>query len=506
MTHPRNVFWGIIGCALCSSCLASMLPFVPPWADRPSNLTDFSPTLGRPAGGQGKITIHEEGHYLRGSERIRFFGANIGAASAFPPYSQAPRVAQRYASIGFNVVRFHHLDNGWTTSIIDYRDGRSNELNPHSLDRLDWFIFQLKKEGIYINLNLLNSREFGANDGLGPEVASMPWKEQAMLGFFHEGARNLQKEYAQRLLTHTNPYTGLTYAEDPAVAFIEVNNEIGLIHMWFDGAIDRLHDRYRRVLGQRWNAWLQARYPTDEDLHTAWGSIDAPLGANLISRDYENNAWNLEEHQGASATRSTSNQFQGQRSVKVQTTQAGTAGWHVQFNHANIALAQGQIYTLSYWVRGTAGKRTSVSLMQAYDPWQTLEYQQQHDLSSEWKEYRATFIARSTDSRVRLNFGDLGQETGFIEIAAVSLHQGGTLGFFPAGTSLHAANIPLPDRGHPGTEAAYLDWIRFLRETEHAYWLDMKQWIAALGYQGIQWGTTIMNSPPSIQSVLSVNG
>jgi hypothetical protein len=36
----------------------------------------------------------------------------------------------------------------------------------------------------------------------------------------------------QYFLTHKNPYTGTTYAEEPAVAFVEINNENSLISNW----------------------------------------------------------------------------------------------------------------------------------------------------------------------------------------------------------------------------------------------------------------------------------
>ena len=35
----------------------------------------------------------------------------------------------------------------------------------------------------------------------------------------------LEWAYLEPLLAHTNPYTGLTYAEDPALAIIDMRNE-----------------------------------------------------------------------------------------------------------------------------------------------------------------------------------------------------------------------------------------------------------------------------------------
>ena len=42
----------------------------------------------------------------------------------------------------------------------------------------------------------------------------------------------MQHEYARDLLMHVNPYTGKSYADEPAVALIEISNEDGLIQEW----------------------------------------------------------------------------------------------------------------------------------------------------------------------------------------------------------------------------------------------------------------------------------
>ena len=58
-----------------------------------------------------------------------------------------------------------------------------------------------------------------------------------MVGFFDTPMLELQKEFARHLLTHRNAYTG-DLREDPAVAFVEINNENGLIHAWLGGELD----------------------------------------------------------------------------------------------------------------------------------------------------------------------------------------------------------------------------------------------------------------------------
>src|SRR3546814_9157344 len=79
---------------------------------------------------------------------------------------------------------------------------------------------QLKKNGIYVNFYLNVGRRFKAGDGVPDADLLGPAK-----GFTYIGPEliALQKDYAKKLLGHTNRYTGLRYADDPAVMTVEVN-------------------------------------------------------------------------------------------------------------------------------------------------------------------------------------------------------------------------------------------------------------------------------------------
>ncbi|MEM2608641.1 MAG: hypothetical protein QXT87_05305, partial [Thermoproteota archaeon] len=116
-------------------------------------------------------------------------------------------------------------------------------------------------------------RRFTSSDGLPREIDSVDWKDQQVLGFFMEEVEGLEKEYAKQLLTHFNPYTGKTYAEEPAVAFIEIVNEQGLIHSWLGGVIDKLPEVFKSRLRSKWNYYLLLKYGSTDGLKSAWGSL-----------------------------------------------------------------------------------------------------------------------------------------------------------------------------------------------------------------------------------------
>src|SRR5262249_42102718 len=152
-----------------------------------------------------------------------------------------------------NVARFHHMDNQTFPGGIRARDAKgTGELDPEALDRLDHLTAALKKRGVYTNLNLLVSRPFNAGDGLPKEIEEVGWKERHVAGFFYAPRLPLQQDYARKLLTHRNAVTRMTYAEDPAVAFVEVNNENGLIHAWLQGDVDKLPAVFRDDLKRQW--------------------------------------------------------------------------------------------------------------------------------------------------------------------------------------------------------------------------------------------------------------
>ena len=46
------------------------------------------------------------------------------------------------------------------------------------------------------------------------------------------------------LLTHVNPYTRTSYAQEPCVAMVEINNENGLISRWWEGKLDGMPAPY----------------------------------------------------------------------------------------------------------------------------------------------------------------------------------------------------------------------------------------------------------------------
>jgi hypothetical protein len=213
-----------------------LTPFSMHWENSSNSKLNLSFLLDKPAGKTGFITTRD-GHLAKPSgERLRLWGVDLTGGACFPEKKDAPLVAAYLARFGMNAVRMHFLDSNWgqERSLFNFSLETTRELFDNQLDKLDFFISELKKAGIYTDINLNVGRTYRKNDGV-PEYESLGFGKGATL--FDDRLIELQKEYATQLLTHVNPYTGNTYVNEPAIAIVELVNENSLVEAWFGGRL-----------------------------------------------------------------------------------------------------------------------------------------------------------------------------------------------------------------------------------------------------------------------------
>jgi hypothetical protein len=223
---------------------------------------------GRPP----RLVVDGAGHLSAAGQRVRLWGVNLTFDHPFVPPPWADRFPHELKGLGFNSVRLHHLDNKpFPLGLLQRGSNDSSRHDPEALARLDHLLWRLGREGIYVNLNLLVSRPFLPADGFGPEIAAINWKDQHVAAFYEPRMLALQRDYARSLLNRINPYTGLRWADDPALAVLEINNENGLIYGWKSGVIDLLPESLTVELQRHWRLYLAQRYADDAAWSAAWG-------------------------------------------------------------------------------------------------------------------------------------------------------------------------------------------------------------------------------------------
>ena len=249
-------------------------PFEFPLDDTNLDSIDLTGLLDAPAGKHGFVEVGDDGHfYFENGGRARFFGTNVGGAACAPDKARSPMIAARLAKYGVNMLRLHSIDGRWGP-LIDYRQGTSQEFDPDALDRIDYFVSELKKRGIYVYMDLLDYRWFRTSDGVmeGDEFTHNWQGSMKGASIFDERMIQLQKDYATKLLTHRNPYTHLRYVDEPAVAVVETTNENSIFYFFRNADLSR--PVYRDALTRRWNRWLLQRYGSRQALARAWTSAD----------------------------------------------------------------------------------------------------------------------------------------------------------------------------------------------------------------------------------------
>ncbi len=143
----------------------SPVPCPVDWERAAESAVDLSRHLEAPAGRDGFLRAEGGRILLPDGRRFRFWGVNICGPSCFPEREVAMRTADQLARMGVNCVRFHHMDSAWSPLFPkDAPDTR--RMDPTALERLDFFVAELKRRGIYINLNLNVGRRFRPGDGV----------------------------------------------------------------------------------------------------------------------------------------------------------------------------------------------------------------------------------------------------------------------------------------------------------------------------------------------------
>ncbi|MFP4581213.1 MAG: hypothetical protein ACLFQ6_10825 [Candidatus Sumerlaeia bacterium] len=247
---------------------------------KPDSVVGMADWIEAPAGKHGWIQMEGDKLTYKGKPFV-VWGINNAFSACCPKNELADKRADFYAKYGVNAVRLHKLADNAAPRGIQSEDSVV-EFDAQMLDQMDYYVAKLKEKGIYVKLSVA----LGWGQPLGPadkqyvpymdEFGELKGRKAKRVDPGH-GAIYWSPEMQKvkilqltNLLNHKNPYTGLRYADDPAVFLVEMTNEESIY--WFTSMKTMLqHKRFRDWAGQQFFQWLQAKYGSEEKLLQAWG-------------------------------------------------------------------------------------------------------------------------------------------------------------------------------------------------------------------------------------------
>ncbi|MDX9980730.1 MAG: hypothetical protein RBU25_11965, partial [Lentisphaeria bacterium] len=243
---------------------------------------DLSSQVETPAGKRGRLTIGPDGSLVFADapgDAVRMLGFNGFPSSIWNTeddgeFRQQVRVfAQAARRQGYCLYRVH----GFLDRSLCQGATEPMSIQPKLLDRWDFLLAELKREGIYCHLVVFS---FGLYEPSALNAKTFEERDMRKLQFYLGGdwERARFRYGAGTLLNHVNPYTGLAWKDDPAIAFLEFYNEqeLGLERM---GKILTDFPDARAFLERKWREWLVVRHRDGVPAGLREQLKDTPLNA-----------------------------------------------------------------------------------------------------------------------------------------------------------------------------------------------------------------------------------
>lgn len=371
------------------------------------------------------ISITPDGHFQTGNTPIRFWGASMSQGACFPQKSKAPWIAGRLRKMGFNLVRFHNMDNSWSGeegSIFYESSSTTTVLDFFALDRMHYFISELKSQGIYANIELHSARDFRSGDGVIHHDSI--WDGGRAVNMFDERLIELQKQYMLNLLLPINPYTGNNLANEPAAAMFTITNANTLYGYWKSDWLEhfskggRIQQRHVDTLHLKWNNFLLEKYGDQTTLENAWnanasvGGLNEQVSDAGFENENSNGDWIMELHDVAEATITPDedNPYTDNFSGRVDVINSTSTNWHIQFKQTGGTVEEGKKYTVKFAARAEDERQILLVLSRdnaPYNGYASANIQ----LTEEWQEYSFTFSPNEDNfENLRLGFQFFDQE------------------------------------------------------------------------------------------------
>ncbi|MGM0622173.1 MAG: beta-galactosidase [Bacteroidota bacterium] len=266
-----------------SNSTEGWFPFTPE-NDHNAGVISMNDWLDAPAGKHGFVQIKDEHLVFENGEQVKFWGTNICSRLPYVGAEDADKFAAFLAKYGVNAVRFHKF------SWYAYHNNKSTEFDPEKFERFDYFQARLREKGIYYGWSHIYGHRVMPGDSSKlvaySEIKNLdyPWSHlngsTASLVNFAPDLQELSIQLTVNMLNHVNPHTGLRYADDPALAFIEFQNEDNIFWSAIESSLEQA-PTYRAMLNRQFSQWLKKKYGNQQALEKAWGKENIPENESL---------------------------------------------------------------------------------------------------------------------------------------------------------------------------------------------------------------------------------
>ena len=470
-----------------NSDFAPMFPFIlePKTGNNLTNVTTWpGNALQKNIDKSGLISVQNDIFTNAQGDRACFLGTNICFSGCFPEHKDAELCAKMLARFGINIIRMHYVHH--KAPAHKKYSAPDSFIEPVQLEKFDYFINELKKNGIYTDLALNIGRKFGKESGF-ENADKLPWYNNG-IDNIDQRMIELHKKYVKDLLDHVNPYTGLSYRDDPAVAFVEIANENSIVASWYRSSMDDLPEPYAKNFKIQWNDFLTEKYKSTSALRKAWGiDLETTPTKNIVpdgffSEDYNEKTaqnWGLQHDKQSKGTwtivsATPNDSIQGKRFSKLKIEKIGVSANIPQFFRRNLKVVKDQIYTVSFKVKTDKKSQISIRMSQDHNPWRVVGVKTTLPTSTKWEEKVFSFRALEDDDNVRIVFANF--EPCEVYLADICFHQGLNANAPELQGTLEDKTIPVPRRsGLSFLKNRDHDLCEFLYKLENYYFQTLYQ-------------------------------
>ncbi len=204
------------------------------------------------------------------NQPFKVWGTNVEYQANAPSHAEAEQRAAFFAKYGINGVRLHKLTNpGWQGLGNKHS---ASDYDPKRLELFDYFTAQLRNQQITYGLSPIWQLQVFDGDReklLAYDEVKKAGSTRGLI-WFAKDVQDLHIATMLNLLNHKNPYTGLKYADDPAVTYFEIQNEEDVFFFSTGASVARSPTYYALLAGQ-FSDWLLAKYGSQAGLEQAWG-------------------------------------------------------------------------------------------------------------------------------------------------------------------------------------------------------------------------------------------